>query len=76
MAGVEIARHLQEIIFAFGHFSKSLWGSGASIWCGRQYNASDNKKHSKKLLPFPSSLLWLLNLVQKELTSKGCSRDS
>lgn len=29
MASVEIAHHLQEIIFAFGHFCKSLRGSGA-----------------------------------------------
>lgn len=29
MAGVEMACHLQEIIFASGHFNKSLWGSRA-----------------------------------------------
>ena len=40
---------------------------------GRQYGALDRKKHGEKLLLFPSSLLWLLNLVQKELTSKHCS---
>lgn len=48
-------------------------GERGSTQCGRQYSALDNKEHSEKLLLFPSSLLWLLNLVQKELTSKGCS---
>lgn len=45
------------------------------MYSGRQHSALDNKKHSrgKKQLLFPSSLLLcLLNLVQKELTSKGC----
>lgn len=46
-------------------------GEQGSIQCDRQYIALDNKEHSEKWLLFPSSLLWLLNLVQKELTSKG-----
>lgn len=48
-------------------------GEWGSIRCGRQYSVLDSRKHNEKLLLFPSSLLWLLNLVQKELTSKRCS---
>ena len=72
MAAAEIAGHLQEIIFAFGHFSRSLWVSVAmrDTQC---FLDGDERGERKKLPLLPSSLLWLLNLVQKELTSKGCS---
>lgn len=67
------ACHLLEIIFAFGHFRESPQGKrgsarvigSAALWTARGT--------VEKLLLFPSSLLWLLNLVQKELTSKRCS---
>lgn len=39
----------------------------------RQAARGEKEKEKEKLLPLPSSLLCLLNLVQKELTSKVCA---
>lgn len=44
-------------------------------WCAARQaaRAEKEKQEEKKLLLLPSSLLCLLNLVQKELTSKVCA---